>query len=71
MQLTYTVWVESLNTRDASRGKTQNICQKLESLSLDELWSAVCNFLGVSFITSLSTLIITQPKNALIVCHLL
>jgi hypothetical protein len=54
MQLTCTVWVESLNTRDDGREKTYTSCQKHEILSSHDLLFTGRHLLGVSFITSLS-----------------
>ena len=33
MQLTYTLWVEALNTHNDGQGKTHRSCQKHEALS--------------------------------------
>jgi hypothetical protein len=55
MQLTFTEWVESLNTGKDGRGKTYRSCQKHGSLSMHDLLSTGRHLLGVSLITTLKS----------------
>jgi hypothetical protein len=55
IQLTSTVWVESINTRDYGRRQTQRSCQKHDSLSLHDRLSTGHHVLGVLFMISLKT----------------
>jgi hypothetical protein len=68
MHLTFTAWVESLNTRDDVRGKTYRSCQKHHAVSLHYLLSTGHHLLGVTSITSLkSNLCITlTPQNTVL-----
>jgi hypothetical protein len=53
IQLTFTVWVQSLNTPYVGGEKIYRSCQKYDSLSLHDLLSTGHHLLGVSFTTSL------------------
>ena len=59
MQLTCTAWLESLNTGNNCRGKTQRFCKKLEFLLLHGHLYNGRPLLGVSFMTIIKSCLCT------------
>jgi len=60
MQLTFTAWGESLNTRSDGRGKIYRSCHKHETVSLHYILPTGGHLLGFSFITSLKSTLYTS-----------